>query len=170
MGQLFRDIAVALSVSVVLSLLVAVTVIPALSKRLLTPIKSRSETKRGIPFIDKFSFKFVEIIIRFTNSIIASKFLSLAVVVIICAGGVLSTWLLLPKLEYLPEGNRNLVFGILAPPPGYNLKTTEQIAGKFEQAIYPLLVQGTEPFVEETEKPLIKRFFFASMRCSGDLA
>ena len=163
-GQLFRDIAVALSVSVVLSLLVAVTVIPALSKRLLTSIKSGSETKRGIPFIDKFSSRFVEIIIRLTNSIVASKFLSLAVVVIICAGGVLSTWLLLPKLEYLPEGNRNLVFGILAPPPGYNLKTTEQIAGKFEQAIYPLLVQGTKPFVEEIEKPLIKRFFFVASR------
>ena len=34
-GQLFRDIAVAISVSVLLSLLVAVTVIPALSSRLL---------------------------------------------------------------------------------------------------------------------------------------
>ncbi|MEJ2178232.1 MAG: efflux RND transporter permease subunit, partial [Gammaproteobacteria bacterium] len=35
-GQLFRDIAVAISVSVVLSLLVSITVIPALSKRLLS--------------------------------------------------------------------------------------------------------------------------------------
>ena len=28
---------------------------------------------------------------------------------------------LMPKVEYLPEGNRNLVFGILLPPPGYNI-------------------------------------------------
>ena len=34
-GQLFRDIAVAISVSVLLSLVVAVTVIPALASRLL---------------------------------------------------------------------------------------------------------------------------------------
>ena len=26
-----------------------------------------------------------------------------------------------PQIEYLPTGNRNLVFGILLPPPGYNL-------------------------------------------------
>ena len=41
-GQLFRDIAVAISVSVLLSLLVAVTVIPALSSRLLQ--RERPET------------------------------------------------------------------------------------------------------------------------------
>ncbi len=35
-GQLFRDIAVAISVSVLLSLVVAVTVIPALASRLLS--------------------------------------------------------------------------------------------------------------------------------------
>ena len=38
-GQLFRDIAVAISVAVMLSLLVAMTVIPALSKRLLTKVR-----------------------------------------------------------------------------------------------------------------------------------
>jgi HAE1 family hydrophobic/amphiphilic exporter-1 len=42
-GQLFRDIAVAISVSVMLSLLVAVTVIPALSSRLL----ARREAEAG---------------------------------------------------------------------------------------------------------------------------
>ena len=30
-------------------------------------------------------------------------------------------WLMWPKVEYLPTGNRNLVFGIVLPPPGYNL-------------------------------------------------
>ena len=35
-----------------------------------------------------------------------------------------ATWLLLPKVEYLPEGNRNLVFGILLPPPGLQPRRT----------------------------------------------
>jgi HAE1 family hydrophobic/amphiphilic exporter-1 len=52
-GQLFRDIAVAISVSVLLSLLVAVTVIPALSSRLLAAATGRcacrsSTTGRGL--------------------------------------------------------------------------------------------------------------------------
>ena len=49
-GQLFRDIAVAISVSVLLSLVVAVTVIPALASRLL---KRGDQTRVGIPGIDQ---------------------------------------------------------------------------------------------------------------------
>ena len=30
-------------------------------------------------------------------------------------------WALIPPMEYLPTGNRNLVFGILIPPPGYSI-------------------------------------------------
>ncbi len=36
-------------------------------------------------------------------------------------GALFVTWLIFPKVEYLPNGNRNLVFGIILPPPGYNL-------------------------------------------------
>ena len=50
-GQLFRDIAVAISVAVILSLLVAMTVIPALSKRLLTNVRSSGDGIR-LPVID----------------------------------------------------------------------------------------------------------------------
>ena len=39
---------------------------------------------------------------------------------------------MLPKLEYLPEGNRNLIFGIMLPPPGYNLATLTEIAERVE--------------------------------------
>ena len=31
-------------------------------------------------------------------------------------------WKFLPGLEYLPTGNRNLVIGILLPPPGYSIE------------------------------------------------
>ena len=51
-GQLFRDIAVAISVSVILSLVVAVTVIPALSKRLLRKDVADNAHKRRIPVLD----------------------------------------------------------------------------------------------------------------------
>jgi HAE1 family hydrophobic/amphiphilic exporter-1 len=50
-GQLFRDIAVAISVSVLLSLLVAVTVIPALASRLLA---AADQNPCAVPIIDHF--------------------------------------------------------------------------------------------------------------------
>jgi len=31
---------------------------------------------------------------------------------------ILLTFLFWPKIEYLPSGNRNLVIGLLMPPPG----------------------------------------------------
>ncbi|MEL6872930.1 MAG: efflux RND transporter permease subunit, partial [Pseudomonadota bacterium] len=56
-GQLFRDIAVAISVSVILSLVVAVTVIPALSNRLLGAGKSKLTVTR-LPVVDHFGRAF----------------------------------------------------------------------------------------------------------------
>ena len=45
------------------------------------------------------------------------------------------SYLMLPKLEYLPEGNRNLIFGVMLPPPGYNLKTLTDIANSVEKKV-----------------------------------
>ena len=30
-------------------------------------------------------------------------------------------YMLLPPLDYLPKGNRNLVFSVMVPPPGYSV-------------------------------------------------
>ncbi|MEZ5590799.1 MAG: hypothetical protein R3F53_08865 [Gammaproteobacteria bacterium] len=46
-----------------------------------------------------------------------------------------STWQFLPKLEYLPEGNRNLVFGVILPPPGYNAWIRPPVAENMERSI-----------------------------------
>ncbi len=42
-----------------------------------------------------------------------------------------------PKVEYLPTGNRNLVFGIILPPPGYNLDELTALGEKVEQHLKP---------------------------------
>ena len=42
-------------------------------------------------------------------------------------------------MEYLPTGNRNLVFGILLPPPGYNLDQLMQLGETVEAGILPYL-------------------------------
>ena len=55
-GQLFRDIAVAISVSVMLSLLVSVTVIPALASRLLAG--NVTDGTDQLPFVDDFAKRF----------------------------------------------------------------------------------------------------------------
>ena len=163
-GQLFRDIAVAISVAVLLSLLVAVTLIPAMANRLLGRPGETSIVMRRLPIIDSLAHGFAALILGFTRRVIANRMLSLLVIgcVTVTAGGL--AYKFLPKLEYLPEGNRNLVFGFLQPPPGYNLKTMTEIAESVESATRPLWVTETGPESAPGEPPKMERFFFAAFR------
>ena len=163
-GQLFRDIAVALSVSVMLSLLVAVTVIPALANRLLGKDTDTTLKRLRIPVIDDFAEWFVRATVGFTRRVTASRALALMVVFVICGSGAFVTWKLLPKLDYLPTGNKNLIFGLLVPPPGYNLKTTVGIAQQFEDTVRPHLSAKEKPFAKQGEHPKLSRFFFVAFR------
>ena len=160
-GQLFRDIAVAISVAVLLSLVVSGTVLPALSSRLLAS-SSLSRKRLRLPVIDHFADGFVASAVGYTRMVLRSRIVSLAVVVVVSCITALAAWTYLPKLEYLPNGNRNLVFVSLIPPPGYNLATMADIATRFENATRPLWASETGPESAAGEPPKIARFFFVA--------
>ena len=165
-GQLFRDIAVAISVAVVLSLIVAVSVIPALSNRLLK--KMPKGTKNGaakierLAALDAWAEKFTGFIVSFTRRVAHDKKLARTVVVAITISASIITWVLLPKLEYLPEGNRNLIIGAILPPPGYNLETTISIAEEVENEVKKYWASETGPEETKDGKPKIDNFFFVA--------
>ncbi len=162
-GQLFRDIAVAISVSVLLSLLVAVTVIPALSSRLLgSPGVGQSATRLTLPVVDRAATGFMAGLTRFTRLVVARKAVALGVVAVVAGAALMTTWALLPKLEYLPDGNRNFIFGVILPPPGYNLDTSTGIAERLETATRHLWASETGPEAEPGGPPKIDNFFFVS--------
>jgi len=168
-GQLFRDIAVAISVSVLLSLIVSITVIPALSRKLLPENPAAREsgqpvTRARLPFFDWFAGKLVSAITVFVASVVKSRGKAFLVAALITLIASYSAYALLPKLEYLPEGNRNLLFGIIIPPPGYNLETTTGIALGIENEIRPLWASETGPESEPAGPPKIERFFYVATR------
>ncbi len=68
--------------------------------------------------------------------------IGVAVVLIALAVGLVFS--LMPKTEYLPEGNRELLFGILLPPPGYNLEELQGVAKTVETDILPLMENDRE--------------------------
>lgn len=131
-GQLFRDIAVALSVAVLLSLIVSITVVPALAHRLIGDKTQERASRLGIPGVDHFARGFVRFVLGLTRITVHNKFAGAAVVVAVCGLATTGTWLFLPKLSYLPSGNQNFVLAIANPPPGYNLKTLNAMATKVE--------------------------------------
>ncbi|MCW8915677.1 MAG: efflux RND transporter permease subunit [Magnetovibrio sp.] len=160
-GQLFRDIAVAISVAVVLSLIVAVTVIPALSNRLLTEIPVHK--KVGILHeIDVLAMRLTNFIVNFTRVIAHDRAKALIVVLSLLVLGGTATWAMAPEKEYLPTGNRNLVFGFIMPPPGYNLDTTTKTAEEIENAVRHLWASETGPESEPGGPPKIEDFFFVA--------
>ena len=157
-GQLFRDIAVAISVSVLLSLVVAVTVIPALAARLLS-----EKDQKPVPLwgIDHLARGFKALVMGYVRWTVRSRALGLVTVASIAGGAAFAAYIFLPRLEYLPEGNRNLVFGVIIPPPGYNLDTTQTIAERIENTARPLWEAAPETQTEDGT-PTIENFFFVA--------
>ena len=122
-GQLFRDIALAISCSVGLSLIVSITVIPSLSAKILHAAKS-GRSRFGFHNV----FGLARVAQAMTNGVTAAVywlcgglFRRLLIVASLTAAAIgLSAWLM-PKAEYLPRGNRDFAFGILLPPPGHSI-------------------------------------------------
>ncbi len=169
-GQLFRDIAVALSVAVLLSLIVAMTVIPALANRLLTDRVTQQERRFPLPGIDGAARLIVRAITGYTRVVISSRVASVAVVVVVCGVAGVATWQFLPQKGYLPEGNRNLIIGIAVPPPGYNLETMTQIARETEDQVRHLWRTGTVEAAKPGDPPWMSRFWFITRSTTTILA
>ncbi len=167
-GQLFRDIAVAISVSVLLSLVASITVIPALSKKVFEFGQAKGAKnqiqRQKLPGVDHLARGFIAVVMGFIQAVVRSRVLAFGVVAAVTLAAAVGSWHYLPKLEYLPEGNRNLVFGVIIPPPGYNLTTMTGIAEQIESEIKPhwASVSGRES--KPGEPPKIERFFFVASR------
>ncbi len=160
-GQLFRDIAVAISVSVMLSLLVAVTLIPALANGLLGGVKTEMGGLR-IPLVDDLARGFTNFWTRYARFVVKYKTMAVAFVtlIVVIAGSI--SILIMPKLDYLPKGNRNLVFGIVMPPAGYNLDTNEGIARNVADATKKYWSRGAYAEINKPEDQKIDRFFYVA--------
>ena len=159
-GQLFRDIGIAISVSVLISVIVSVTVIPTLATRLLSGPSDRFSKPFRIPIIDFISGVFSKVIISYAKFIVNKNFLGLVLVAFIVIVSASASYRFLPRLDYLPDGNANFVFGRLIVPTGYSMDETLRIAEKMESAAKPLW-EGKE---KQGGPPEIDRFFFVAFQ------
>ncbi len=176
-GQLFRDIAIAISAGVGLSLLVSITVIPCLSARVLTTRnrqtgQNRSSSRwkllmddlagRGHRMADRMGMNAVKIgdFIYWTCGSIRWR---VGIVFGLTALAVGVTALLLPKAEYLPNGERNLIIGIVLPPPGYNTEKFVRLGTSIESVLTPHWeARPGSPEEAALEGPSIRNFFYVA--------
>ena len=157
-GQLFRDIAIAVSCSVVLSLIVAVSVIPSLANQILS---RKRETQAGV--LERIGGRVRDAIASSVYKISGNTAMRLSVVVLLVGVSLSIAWTLLPKSEYLPTGNRNLVFGIVLPPPGYNLDELVGVGQVIEDVLRPRweAIPGS-PEAKALDDALVENMFFVA--------
>lgn len=164
-GQLFGDIALAISAAVVLSLIVSVLVVPVAASVLLSR-RQQSPAAANQPPADigrRLGRWFSHGLLQFDRFLLAKTGRQLVAATTIVAAAVVTTWLMLPKVEYLPEGNRNLVFGILLPPPGYNLDELIRLGEHVEKRLIPYWdVEPGTPAAAALDAPILNDFFFVA--------
>lgn len=194
-GQLFKDIAIAISCAVALSLVVSITVIPAFSARILGYFRERRKAKlaakrmqlstvptnpgsesdttktseldnelpsfkKSVRLLDRLAHIFTEGVANFNYRVTGSVSARVAVVVALTGFSLAMAFFLSPPSEYLPEGNRNFVFSLLLPPPGYNLEELDQVGN--------VIVKELEPYWKEDgsveyREPRIRNLFYVAL-------
>ncbi len=157
-GQLFRDIAIAITASIFLSLIVSVSVIPTLFNLFYRSKPSAKQSATNpVSGLQKSYIGplLAAAIMNFANLCMKNIFTRLSAIILFTSLSLgISSWLL-PSAEYLPQGNRNLILNILIPPPGYSVEKLKSMG----RHIY----QEAEPYFKEDGKdgfPQISRMFF----------
>lgn len=148
-GQLYSDIAIAISASILASMAVAVTVVPALSARL--AFGSRGHDAPGSDFFDRASRR-----IAWLSATARRRALVLGGTVV---AAVLALVLLTPPAEYLPEGEEPKTFSRMIAPAGYNLTEMQGIAREVMDGLMPHLDEEPEAFADgRTDMPALAYF------------
>ena len=149
-GQLYSDVATAVSSSIQASMLVAITVIPTASARLAFrgegsggPVQSplRLATLNGV------------------GALIARPWRRGVTVLAIVAASFAILYWLTPPAEYLPEGEEAKTFAVMNAPPGYNLEAMHAIGQQLHEYFLPHLEKDPAAFGRgETEVPALDYF------------
>jgi len=152
-GQLFKDIAIAVTAAVTFSLFVSISVIPMLWKKF-AGISKKEPKDAGA--IANFGEKIVNLIMSIVKISLKNTFTKIVTIISLAIFSITAIYTLFPKLDYLPKGNKNLIFNILIAPPGLSYEERYGI-GKY-------LMKKVEPHVNKDvgEIPGLSRAFFVS--------
>ncbi len=148
-GQLYSDIAIAISASILTSMLVAIAVIPTATARLefATDNLQANGQRHGL-----HQRIFERIAWLSANPF--RRIIIITTVAVISIG--IFVWLT-PPAEYLPEGEEPKAFASLTSPPGYNIDTMAKIGSELQAYFVPYTQYDREQFEDgEIEVPALE--------------
>ncbi|MGD2270316.1 MAG: efflux RND transporter permease subunit [Desulfobacterales bacterium] len=145
-GQLFRDIAIAVTSAVLLSLFVSVSVIPMFSKYLFSLQRRKVSQWRTKNPLSGLGLWVVTAMLGAVSAVIKNWITRVTVIVSLSALAIVFTVKLFPKMEYLPQGNRNLIINLLIPPPGLSFEERKSIGQQIYQINKPYFGKDNNGF------------------------
>jgi multidrug efflux pump subunit AcrB len=138
---LFADLALTIAIAVVISLAVAMTVLPAVASNWLKP---RKLTRQHAPAFAGLSGRLMQASrTPLRRGLVVSTMLAVP---------LLLSWMLFPQLDYLPPVKRDAIDAFLQMPPGSNWETREK-------EIATTLVSRLEPYMSGTREPALKNYY-----------
>lgn len=143
-GQLFADLSLAITGAIIASLFVATVLIPAAAMVWL----------RKTTFTDNHTRVWDTLTNKITN-LTQSSLSRVVIVLLLITVPIASSVLLFPERDYLPTGNRNLVFGFVIPPPGVNVDHIKDEMGD-------VIAERIRPYLSGEQEPHIKHYFFVA--------
>jgi multidrug efflux pump subunit AcrB len=155
-GQLYGDIAIAISASIVMSMLVAIGLVPAACHRFLTEAP-RDQTYGGsgnklLELTQMLAARLLALSQRLQSNR-RNQAVTLGVTLLLT---VAVFRFLTPATSYLPEGEESKIFAFMFAPAGYNLATMQQIFEETDPPISAQINATTEAFEQgKTDFPPI---------------
>lgn len=121
-GQLYSDIAIAISTAILASMLFAITAVPAAANQygLGRAVEPRSQQS------------WILGIVNWLTAGLIRRALTIIIALMMTIG---AAWWLMPPAEYLPEGEEAKAFSQMVAPPGYNLSEMLSIAEQLQQEL-----------------------------------
>ncbi len=154
-GQLYSDIAIAISAAILASMLVAITVLPTATARLrLDASGAQSEKRYSVHRIGK---RLRESTLNGVRWILATSRRQITCIAVTVLASAAIIEFLTPPAEYLPEGEEPKVFAAMSAPPGYNLSTMLTISREIESWLLQFVDSDPAAFhAGESPVPSIK--------------
>ena len=147
-GQLYSDIAIAISASIFASMLIAIAVIPTATAHLQFPTDGAAAGNESHGMHRR--------ILSGINWLIDATSHRIVIIVSVIAISIGIFIYLTPAAEYLPEGEEPKTFASLSSPPGYNLETMSKIGRELQEYFLQFIDHSPQQFDNgETEVPAI---------------
>lgn len=121
-GQLYSDIAIAISGAIIASMLVAIFVVPAAMANI---GKEKSPLHQPL----ELSPKWLSLVDLCCKSQLSARVYAFSFIVLIMG----AAYMLMPAAEYLPEGEEPKAFSIMIAPPSYNLSEMDKIGAELRE-------------------------------------